>query len=76
MTKEKNLVLYFKNEDKVQTTMTLHRVREDVREEDVKGIMDLMVEKRALVVKGKPIVEAVSARLVDTSIEAMDLIID
>ena len=38
--------------------------------------MDLMVEKKALIVKGKQIVEAVSARLVDTSIEAMDLIIE
>ena len=76
MTKEKYLVFYFKNEDKVQTSMPLHRVREDVSEANVKAVMDLMVEKKALIVKGKPIVEAVSARLVDTSIEAMDLIIE
>lgn len=76
MTKEKYLVFYFKNEDKVQTSMTLHRVREDVSESNVKAVMDLMVEKKVLIVKGKPIVEAVSARLVDTSIEAMDLIIE
>lgn len=76
MTKEKYLVFYFKNEDKVQTSMTLHRVREDVSEANVKAVMDLMVEKKALIAKGKPIVEAVSARLVDTSIEAMDLIIE
>ena len=30
--------------------------------------MDLMVEKKALIVKGKPIVEAVSARLVSIAL--------
>lgn len=76
MIKEKNLILYFKNEDKVQGSMTLRRVKEDITEANVKEVMDLMVDKAALIIKGKPIVEAVSAKLVDTSTEAMDLILE
>lgn len=76
MIKEKNLILYFKNEDKVQGSMTLRRVKEDITEANVKEVMDLMVDKAALIIKGKPIVEAVSAKLVDTSTEAMYLILE
>lgn len=76
MIKEKNLILYFKNEDKVQGSMTLRKVKEDITEANVKEVMDLMVDKAALIIKGKPIVEAVSAKLVDTSTEAMDLILE
>lgn len=63
----KVLVMSFRNEEGQTFRIRLRYPREDLRAEDVAGVMDLILNRNVFATSGGDLVEKIGAQLVETN---------
>lgn len=63
----KVLVMSFRNEEGQTFRIRLRYPREDLRAEDVAGVMDLILDRNIFATSGGDLVEKIGAQLVETN---------
>ena len=72
---EKRLVMYFKNANGKNVSISLADPRDDITEQEIKTAMELIVAKNIFKKNDYALTSAVSAKIVTTSEEEFDLVI-
>ena len=72
----KKLVMTFKNEADEKISLTVDDPKNDIKEADIKTVMDLIIAKNIFAPKGCDLVSAIEAKVVTTDTTDYDLVIE
>ncbi|MGL5718789.1 DUF2922 domain-containing protein [Cetobacterium sp.] len=76
METKKRLVMSFKNSLDRTTSISVDDPREDIKEAEIKTVMDLIVSKNLFAPNGADIVAAIEAKVVVTDTTEYDLVVE
>ena len=68
-----SLVMTFKNEDGKDTVVTLKQIKPDITDEEVKGVMDLIISTNLFVSTGGDLVSKVKAQIIDKTVDELEI---
>lgn len=71
----KTISMKFKKDDDKTFNLSVKNPGPGVNEEDIKKVMDKIIEKNVFRIKGQGLVKSVDAKLVETSTETYDLVL-
>ncbi len=69
----RKLELIFKNEEDKSVKLTIDNAIDDIEASEVKAAMDEIIDKNVFLSKGGELVGIAGARVVDTTIQVLDL---
>lgn len=69
------LVMTFKSSDNKKVSISLDNPREDLAESEIKEAMDTIIEKDIFSPNGESLIEALSAKVVQTDTTDYDLVL-
>ena len=75
MAENNKLVMVFKNRIGKNVTLSTDDPRDDLTEEQIKAVMELIIEKNIFKKNNHTLVEAVDAQIVNSQINEYDLIL-
>ena len=75
MVENSKLVMTFKNRIGKNVTLSIDDPRDDLTEEQIKAVMELIIEKNIFKKNNHTFVEAVDAQIVNSQINEYDLIL-
>lgn len=75
MAENNKLVMVFKNRIGKNVTLSIDDPRDDLTEEQIKAVMELIIEKNIFKKNNHTFVEAVDAQIVNSQINEYDLIL-
>ena len=75
MDENKKLVMVFKNEVDKQVSISIDDPKDDLTEEQIKAVMELIIEKNIFKKNNHTFVEAVDAQIINSQTDDYDLIL-
>ncbi|MDR0880523.1 MAG: DUF2922 domain-containing protein [Clostridioides sp.] len=73
---ERKLVMRFKTDADVTTSVNVYNPRTDIEESEIKAFMDLAVAKGIFAYRGSDFASAIGAKIVKTDSSEYDLILE
>lgn len=71
----KTIAMRFKKDDGKTFNLSVRNPGPGVNEEDIKKVMDMVIEKNVFRIKGHGLIKALDAKIVETNTETYDLVL-